>query len=254
VLIQYESASVITGDIKGTSARLLRNELALEELSMRRQFHKLALFYKIGNMLTPIYLTELLLRMQREISQFSLRSVGNFSLLRCRTVRYYESFFPSTIKLWNVQSLDIRNSQSILIFKAKLRSHFSPSEYNKLFNNSVTRRLSVLYTRLRLGHCALNDYLFKINCKTSPICSCGIDNESVMHYLLHCPLFVAQSASLLASALQTCSACWMRSNDKKIVEIFLNGISGFDCVCNRSIFPEVQNFILNTGRFSVLQN
>ena len=93
---------------------------------MRRQFHKLALLYKIGNMLTPIYLTELLPRMQREISQFSLRSDGNFSLLRCRTVRYYESFVPSTIKLWNVLSLDIRNSN-------KLRSHFSPSEYNKLF-------------------------------------------------------------------------------------------------------------------------
>ena len=82
-----------------------------------------------------------------------------------------------------------------------------------------------------------------------------MDNESVMHYLLHCPLFAAQRASLLASAVQTCGACWMRSNDKKIVYniYFLNGISGFDFVCNRSIFPEVQNFILNTGRFSVLQ-
>ena len=66
-----------------------------------------------------------------------------------RTVRYYESFVPSTIKLWNDLSLDISNSQSILIFKVKLRSHFSPSDYNKLFNYSVTRRLSVLHTRLR---------------------------------------------------------------------------------------------------------
>ena len=54
------------------------------------------------------------------------------------------------------------------------------TKYNKLFNYFVTRRLPVLHTRLRLGHCTLNDYLFKINCKTSPICSCGIDNESVM--------------------------------------------------------------------------
>lgn len=201
--VQYESARVITGAIKGTSARLLRNELALEELSTRRQLHKLALFYKIANMLTPMYLTELLPCMQREISQLSLRSDGNFSLLRCRTVRYHESFVPSTIKLWNDLSLDIRNSQSILVFKVKLRSHFSSSDYNKLFNYSVTRRLSVLHTRLRLGHCALNDYLFKINCKTSPLCSCGINNESVMHYLVYCPLFAAQRASLLASAVQT---------------------------------------------------
>jgi hypothetical protein len=30
-------------------------------------------------------------------------------------------------------------------------------------------------------------------------------------------------------------------------------ISGFDYDSNRNIFHEVQNFILNTGRFSVLQ-
>jgi hypothetical protein len=74
-----------------------------------------------------------------------------------------------------------------------------------------------------------------------------------MHYLLYCPLFAAQRASLLASAVQTCGARWMRSNDKQKVEILLNGISDFDCVSNRSIFHAVQNFILNTGRFSVLQ-
>jgi hypothetical protein len=59
--VQYESAIwVITGAIKGMSATLLRNELALEELSMRRQFHKLALFciceadiYAIANVTVP---------------------------------------------------------------------------------------------------------------------------------------------------------------------------------------------------------
>ena len=42
VNLQYESAGAITGAIRGTSARLLRNELSFEELSSRRKHHKLA--------------------------------------------------------------------------------------------------------------------------------------------------------------------------------------------------------------------
>jgi hypothetical protein len=60
-----------------------------------------------------------------------------------------------------------------------------------------------------------------------------------MHYFLHYPLFVAQRASLLASAVQTYGARWLHSNDKKKVEFLLNGISGFDCDSNRNIFHEV---------------
>ncbi len=47
--VQYESAKVVTGAIEGTSSRRLREELAWEELSVRRKIHKLSLFYKIVN-------------------------------------------------------------------------------------------------------------------------------------------------------------------------------------------------------------
>jgi hypothetical protein len=59
--------------------------------------------------------------------------------------------------------------------------------YNKLFNFSLTRRASVLHTRLRLGFCALNDYLYGINCCDSPlceVCECSLERETVKHYLL----------------------------------------------------------------------
>ena len=42
--IQYDSARVVTGAIKGTRARAL-NELAWEDISTRRKMHKLTYFF-----------------------------------------------------------------------------------------------------------------------------------------------------------------------------------------------------------------
>ena len=93
----------------------------------------------------------------------SLRSADNFTQLQCRIVRYQESVFPSSIKIWINRSLDLRNSISLLTFKAKLQFYIFPYTYNKLFHYSISRQAFILHTRLRLGYCALNDYLFKIN-------------------------------------------------------------------------------------------
>jgi hypothetical protein len=43
--VQYQSARVVTGAIKGTSSNSLRQELAWEELSIRRKIHKLSYCY-----------------------------------------------------------------------------------------------------------------------------------------------------------------------------------------------------------------
>jgi hypothetical protein len=53
--VQYESAKVVTGAIASTSAKSLHEELAWEELSIRRKNHKLSHFYKIVNKSTAPY-------------------------------------------------------------------------------------------------------------------------------------------------------------------------------------------------------
>ena len=45
--IQCEFARVVTGAIKGTSARALMNELAWKSLSTRRKMHKLFYMFKV---------------------------------------------------------------------------------------------------------------------------------------------------------------------------------------------------------------
>ena len=197
--VQYEAAKVVTGAIKGTSASRLREELAWEELSVRRKINKLIYFYKIVNRLAPVYLVDLLPDLVEERAYIPLRSGQNISSFMYKSEKFRNSFFPSTVNLWNDLDLDIRNSISLPVFKANVRKVFCMPRYNKLFNFSLTRRASVLHTRLRLGFCALNDYLYGINCCDSPLCECSLERETVKHYLLKCPRFAAQRSVLLTS-------------------------------------------------------
>ena len=175
-----------------------------------------------------MYLIGLFPPTQGEYSRFSLRSADNFIQLQCRIVRYQESFFPFSIKIWNNLSLDLTFN---IWWKATIL-YFSSCTYNKLFDHSISRQAFILHTRLRLGYCALNDYLFKINCSLSPKCRCGLANETVKHFFLFCPLFAAQRARLFTSAAQIYGDHWSQSNDKRKIEYLLNGISDFDYQLN----------------------
>ena len=115
--IQYDCAKVVTGAIKGTSARALMNELGWENLRVRRRMHKLNYFYKITKHISPSYLVDVLPITVGERVSRSLRSNENISSFLCRTMRFRQSFFPSTIDLWNSLDADIRNApivQSII--------------------------------------------------------------------------------------------------------------------------------------------
>ena len=168
--IQYECARVVTGAIKGTSGRALMNELAWESLSTRRKMHKLFYMFKIFRCISPAYLVELLPDTVDKRTCRSLRSGENLTLFSsCRTEKFKQSFFPSTVKLWNSLQTELRTSASLSAFKKEIKSFFSPLIGKKRFNVSLNRWASILHARLRLGSHALNEYLFRINCYSSPI-------------------------------------------------------------------------------------
>ena len=54
-IVQYNAALAITGCVRGTSREKLFSELGLTSLYDRRRFHRLSLYYKILNQLTPEY-------------------------------------------------------------------------------------------------------------------------------------------------------------------------------------------------------
>jgi hypothetical protein len=136
------------------------------------------------------------------------------------------------------------------LIKLKINKIYHPLCYKKWLSFSLTRKASVLHTRLRLGFCALNDYLYRINCCNSPLCICCHQNETVKHYLLLCLRFAAQRNELLTSAAQVCGKAWLTSNDNGKLEFLLNGSVQLSFDENCLLFGAVQRFILDTCRFS----
>ena len=247
--VQYEAAKIVTGAIKGTSKHRLMQEVGWESMSTRRKIHKLILYYKIVNNLSPTYLKELLPLQVSERTNYSLRTVSDFSLFDSHTERHKASFFPSAARLWNSINIETRSLVSLDFFKNALVTFFDLPVPNVIYNLSNDRFSSVYHTRLRLGACALNSYLFKIRCKVSPVCMCGFNTETIKHYFLHCPIFAAQRQKLLSSAAQLFADDWSRVNDVQIVEMFLHGSSSLSLESNRELFSLVQSYINETKRF-----
>ena len=151
-----------------------------ETLESRRKKHRLILFYKMVNNLTPEYLSSLIPLQQHTVNtRFNLRNIRTISF---HTHAYNSSFLPSSIRDWNALPEYIQSSESLSIFKLNLNKN--KPKANPLFNIG-SRKGQILHTRLRLGCSSLNDDLYRRSLVDSNRCSCG-EIETVDHYLLHC--------------------------------------------------------------------
>jgi hypothetical protein len=107
-------------------------------LKVRREVNNLTLFFKIYNNLAPEYLSDLIPPTVVETSNYYLRNSQNISEQINRLALLQQSFFPSTIKLWNTLDLNIRQIPILAYFKSKIRqiyfqnvkksAHFSCAE------------------------------------------------------------------------------------------------------------------------------
>ena len=249
--VQYEAAKIVTGAIKGISKHRLVLELGWQEVRSRRAVHKVILYYKIANNFCPNYLKNLLSLQVSERTSYSLRNLKHFTLFASRTERFNKSFFPSTTRLWNNLSIDVRSTLSLSVFKKSLLSYFSFPAKNVLYEVALDRFSSIIRTRLRLDACALNYYLFKIGRKESPACFCGFYSESVKHFFLKCHLFAASPYKLLSSAAQIFADRWAHVSDTAILSAFLSGCPSLSYDENKALFLLVQTFILDSNRFYV---
>ena len=104
-----------------------------------------------------------------------------------RAVFFQNSYFLAAIKDWNGLDTGIRKSDSISIFKKRILS-FIRSLPNKLSTSHNPQGIKLL-TRLRLGLSHLCCHKFKHNFfdTINPLCSCGSDIQTTLHFFLYCP-------------------------------------------------------------------
>ena len=93
----------------------------------------------------------------------------------------------------------IRDYEIIAIFKKRLLSfiHPIPSNVHNTFDPVGLQFL----TRLRLGLSHLNEHRFRHNFQEciNPLCSCSLETENTLHYLLHCHHFSQNCINLINS-------------------------------------------------------
>lgn len=62
------------------------------------------------------------------------------------------------------------------------------------------REKASILAQLRTGHARLNGYLHRIGQNESDLCACGVERETVQHFLLHCTQWNEQRRALIDAA------------------------------------------------------
>ena len=234
--IQIEAARIATGATKLISLNNLYKETCWDKLQKRRDDHKLTLFYKMHNNLTPYYISSLIPQQVEAISQYNLRNANDIRNIRARTSLYYNSFLPSTLRQWNTLPPETRQSNSLNSFKHTLKKDKPSVPRYYYFGN---RKAQSLHTRLRTGCSSLNLDLFLKNISESPMCSCG-SIENTQHFFFHCNLYQRQRTLLLNSVANYCTPT---------LHVLLHGDSSMPVNTNENIFKHVHQFIMDSKRF-----
>ena len=235
--IQNEAARITTGTTKLVSLDNLYKEVGWQTLHRRRQDHKITLFYKMFNQLTPVYLSSLIPQQVNAISHHNLRNSNDIHTIRSNTSLYHNSFLPSTLRQWNSLPVEVRQLNTLSSFKTFLKKDLQsvPTYYY-----CGSRQAQILHARLRTGCSSLNMDLFHKNITESPLCRCG-SIEDTQHYFFHCRFYQGPRNTLL-------NACTTYQNPS--LSLLLFGSSTLSLEANIAILEHVHKYILDTKRFT----
>ena len=241
--VQYNAALAITGAIRGSSKIKLYEELGLEFLKERRWMRRLCYLHKIISDCKPFYLYSSLPKYLN-----SRRYPNYFSLLRCRTVLFENSFLPYSIKQWNMLNENIRKIESHHIFRNSLLNLIKPSA-NCIYNIHDSIGIKLL-TRLRLGLSHLNEHKFRHNFRDTlnPMCLCMTEPETTSHFLLRCCNFDNLRNSLM-NDLSYIDNSILFLTESNLNHLLLFGNNKYDTNTNKMILTRVIKFIKDTNRF-----
>ena len=247
--VQYKAALIVSGCWQGTNRDKLYEELGWESLSQRRWHRRLTTFYKITNSLTPSYLNE---HIPEQVEpNVSLRRHA-VRTPRCRTSRFANSFFPFCLSEWNSLDDSIKVSPSLSEFKTKLNSLIRPkgNSFYSIRDHSGIK----LLTKIRVTFSDLRDHRFNhnFNC-ISPICHCGLDEETSIHYFLCCPRYSDLRALYLSKICEIIGSDVTILLPDHLLFILLYGSNVYNDKTNECIISETIHYIKSSGRFKKLE-
>ena len=106
-----------------------------------------------------------------------------------RTERYDNSFFLFCINNWNTLDDTIKSAPSLKDLKSNLCKFVRP--HGNTFYTIRDKFGIKLLRKIRVSFSDLRDHQFNHNFDCmSPMCSCGVDEETSIHYFLSCSRFI----------------------------------------------------------------
>ena len=257
--VQRRAALICTGAMRRTENNKIMQLLGWPSLENRRKFCKLVTIFKISKNLTPNYLSTSLLC--RTVSKV-LRNINPlmFEIPNTRLTCYKTSFFPSSIKQWNLLPQKLTESTTLTMFKLKLSCHLQLSKTegeHQMFNYTYGYYGKML-TQIKFQLSKLNNHLFLYNISDNPFCPrCHDYVEDTQHYFYSCDAYTNARAQMMQSLLE-CLACFkvmnINMNDASVMTtLILDGVKLNDkqltCDINKRIFAIVKTYLKSTNRF-----
>ena len=245
--VQIRAAQVVTGAKRHTSHASIYNETGWTPLRTRRHIHKIVLLQQIVHNNAPRYLIQLLpqLHASRTTRQTNKHLLGQF---KCRTELLTRSFFPSTINSWNNSMTEsFRQISKPATFKRKIRDNLERprlTELQRIVYYAGDRKTQIVLSQMRLQFSDLRCHLYDKQCITSPLCSCGVANETISHFFNVCTKFINARTRFHRSLFVT-----LGLNQICPLQHFLHGDPQQSQEYNRKLINLVVMFIKDTNRF-----
>ena len=187
--LQNRIARLVTGVKFRTPTNRLLLDLGWNTLSVRRDIHRLIMYFKLNktNAGLPDYITSIIPQTRRHDISRALRNASTRSLPPNNTTLFQKSFIPATTRDWNKLPESTRSITSPKSFKREvlqLLGVSTPPDYFSL----GTKIGNILHTKLRVGMTDLNAHLYSIQQISAPICECGNVSETTNHFITQCPI------------------------------------------------------------------
>ena len=145
---------------------------------------------------------------------------------------------------WNKLDPSLRRCDSYNVFKSNILKFIRPSS-NSFFD--CHNPIGIKYiTRIRLGLSHLREHKFKHSFQDTlnPICNCGNDVESAIHFFLHC-----HCRCTLLNSLVNIENMLLDNTDFSPTQILLFGNTTFSAILNTKIINLTIDFVLSSKRF-----
>ena len=180
---------------------------------------------------------------------YRTRQCNNITAINAKHDFFMNTFFHSIIIEWNKLDWEIKNSESIEIFKNRILSFIRLSP-NSTLNCHNPRGIKLL-SQLWLGLSHLREHKFKYSFQDSlnPFCSCGKGEvESSSHYLLHCSNYSEERLALL-NTIKNLDMSILQQGDSKFTSFLLFTDASSDNTKNTFILDATIDYIISSGRF-----